>query len=72
MAPRKRNGVAEQVRDKDRMLDLRLRLIKKRYEELIIKPRNGLLRGMLDEDGFDELDEPEEELQVLDCYGLGR
>ena len=72
MASRKRNGVAEQVRDKERMLDLRLRLIKKRYEELIVRPRNGLLRGMLDEDGFDELDEREEELQVLDCYGLGR
>jgi hypothetical protein len=72
MASRKNGGVAEQVREKERMLDLRLRLIKKRYEELIIKPRNGLMRGLLDEDGFDELDEREEELQVLDCYGLSR
>ena len=53
------------------MLNLRLRLIKKRYEELIIRPRNGLLRGLMDEDGFDEIDEREEEMQVLDCYGLG-
>ena len=71
MASQKRNTVVEQVRDKEQMLDLRLRLIKKRYEELIIRPRNGLMRGLLDEDGFDELDEREEEMQVLECYGLG-
>ena len=54
------------------MLNRRLRLIKKRYEELIVRPRDGLLRGFMDDDGFNELEEREEELQVLDCYGFGR
>ena len=76
MAPkvsrRRRNGGAAKAQDKEQMLDWRLRLIKKRHQELIVKPRNGLLKGFMDEDGFEEFEERENEFQILDAYGFGR
>lgn len=71
MARKTRRG-AEAPELRKNLLRQRLHLIKKRYEELIIRPRQGLLQGYLEDDGFEEIEEAEEEYEVLDGYGLAR
>ena len=52
------------------MLQERLRLIKQRHRELILKPREELLSGFIDEDedALHMADEAQE-LQMLESYG---
>ena len=66
---KRRNG-SDGHTEKVPLLCQRLRLIKKRHQELIVRPRNGLMHGLLGEEGLDEMDEAEEELQVLEGYGF--
>jgi len=68
----KRQTLTHQAPQKRRqVLEDRLRLIKQRHRELILRPREELLHGFLDEDDdpFRALDESEE-LQLLESYGL--
>ncbi len=71
MARTRRQSTTDSALDRSAMLRERLRLIKRRHQELILKPRDGLLNaGACDDDAFDDL-EHAEEMQLLDSYGLG-
>ena len=67
---KRRNSPIGRREHKDEMLHQRLSLIKERHQRLIVRPRDGLLRGFVENDGFDEIEEAEEELQVLEGYGF--
>ena len=70
MATRKESYTAELPADREKMLGKRLRLIKQRHRKLILRPRDSLLRNLMDdEDCFDESEDCKE-LQVLETYGL--
>ena len=61
MPRKKRNAISsELVQDKNKTLTERLRLIKKRHQELILKPRSRLLRDLFEGDGFADYEEPVE------------
>jgi len=65
MAARKRSGTAVAAGRKHDILENRLSLIKKRHRELILRPREEMLQGLLeDEDPFTSLEETDE-LQFL-------
>jgi hypothetical protein len=66
----RRRSTAAVVDDRRRLLEERLKVIKQRYHDLIVRPRNQLMSGLITEE--DEVEEFEEraELQVLEGYGL--
>ena len=65
MAARKRSRAAVAAGRTGEVLESRLSLIKKRHRELILRPREEMLQGLLDdEDPFNSLEETEE-LQFL-------
>ncbi len=56
--------------DRSAMLNERLRLIKKRYRELILSPRDSLMDQYVDGDGFfDDLDDAED-MQLVESIEL--
>ena len=67
---KKRRSTSGATPDRGQLLRQRLSLIKKRHEELIVKPRHGLMTGYLGEEGFDDGEDAEEEMQVLEGYGF--
>ena len=71
MRPRKTNGNAAQtVRDRNKVLGERLKLIKQRYHDLILRPRSQLISGLMcDAEEYDELEEAAE-LDVVGNYAL--
>jgi len=71
MAPRRRTVTREAPHRRRQILEDRLHLIKQRHRELILKPREELLHGFLDEDEdpFRSMDESED-LQLLESYDL--
>jgi len=71
MSARAQTTVRADRRSRQKMLEDRLRLIKKRHKELILKPREEFLGGLFDEDddAFHSLDECEE-LQMLEALEL--
>lgn len=70
MAARKRSGAAVAAGRKHDVLESRLSLIKKRHRELILRPREEMLHGLLDdEDPFTSLEETDE-LQFLGAMEL--
>ena len=60
MPRKKRNSGSEAVQDKNKVLNERLRLIKQRHQELILKPRRRLLRDLFEGDAFADYEEPVE------------
>ena len=68
--PRK-SSTTDSALDRSAMLRERLRLIKKRHQELILKPRDGLLNGYADEEEGIEEFEDAEEMQLLESFDFG-
>jgi len=67
---KKRTNVTALPRDSEDLRLQRLELIKKRHRELILKPRAGLMDGLLDDDdALHSLEDPEE-YQLIEEYDL--
>ena len=70
MASRKPRNSTDSARDRARLHRQRLKLIKQRHRELILKPRDGLIASLLEDEGpFHDFDE-QEELSLVESYEL--
>jgi hypothetical protein len=72
MPRRKKQSTTDCALDRSALLVERLRLIKTRHQELILRPRDGLMNQCASEDdGFEDFEEAEE-LQLLESYGYAQ
>ena len=71
MARRKKTSMdTDAALDRSKMLKERLRLIRSRHRELILKPRDNMASDMLVEDDYYSDYDDAEDLAILESVGL--